>query len=50
MSQLEINQWEIENKEKIIRWTKDFQENSILFELKDGSEVKFLIENGSNTN
>lgn len=42
-TQQEINQWEIENRHLIIRWEKDFEKNTIEFELKDKTKIIYKI-------
>lgn len=44
-TQIEINEWEIENFSNIKKWVKDFEENSITFVMNDDSENTFKIIN-----
>lgn len=45
-SQSEINKWESDNKERIVKWEKDFETMTIVFildDLKTGEAITFKI-------
>ena len=46
-SQVEVNIWEAENKHKIVKWVKDFENNTIqyCFDDKCKDSKTFKIEN-----
>lgn len=43
MTQEQINQWEKEHFDEIIRWEKDFEKNTITFVLNTGEKKVFEI-------